>query len=187
MRFIVKKNISLFIYYAFGRWFPTQPIPGWRFGYWFRRILIANIAERCGRNVIVKHNAQIGKGVGLIVGNNAQLGQNCCIGNHVAIGDDVLMGPDVVIMTSSHAFADPTIPINQQGALILRPVVIGRDVWIGTRVIVMPGVTIGNHAVIGAGAVVTKDVPDFAIVGGVPAKLIRYRGNMVSKCHARND
>ena len=54
-------------------------------------------------------------------------------------------------------------------------VTIGNDVWIGMRSIIMPGVTIGNGAVIGAGAVVTKDVPDYAIVGGVPAKVIKYR------------
>ena len=52
---------------------------------------------------------------------------------------------------------------------------IGDDVWIGARVIILPGVTIGSHCIIGAGAVVTRDVPDYAIVGGVPAKVIRYR------------
>ena len=52
---------------------------------------------------------------------------------------------------------------------------IGDDVWIGTNVIILPGVNIGSHCIIGAGAVVTKDVPDYAVVGGVPAKVIRYR------------
>ena len=64
--------------------------------------------------------------------------------------------------------------MGHQGSRIAE-VVIGNDVWIGMRVIIMPGVKIGNGVVIGAGAVVTKDVPDFAIVGGVPAKIIRYR------------
>jgi maltose O-acetyltransferase len=173
----IKKRISLVIYYAFARWFPTQPMVGWQFGYALRRQLIRHIASSVGQEVIVKHNAQIGAGVGLIIGSRSQLGHNCRIGNNVTIGCDVLMGPDVVIMTSAHAFEDPNVPINLQGALPIRAVNIGDDVWLGTRVIIMPSVTIGRGAVIGAGSVVTKDVPPFAIVAGVPAKTIRYRGN----------
>lgn len=56
-----------------------------------------------------------------------------------------------------------------------KEVVIGNDVWIGTRVIILPGVTIGDHSIIGAGAVVTKSFPDYSIIGGVPAKLIKSR------------
>ena len=57
----------------------------------------------------------------------------------------------------------------------IKPVIIGDDVWIGGRVIILPGVTIGNGAIVGAGAVVTRDVPEYAIVGGVPAKVIKMR------------
>lgn len=82
------------------------------------------------------------------------------------------MGPDVTILT--HNIERTDIPMGQQGMRVSE-VVIGNDVWIGMRVIMMPGVKVGDGAVIGAGSVVTKDVPDFAIVGGVPAKVIRYR------------
>ena len=84
------------------------------------------------------------------------------------------MGPNVTILTHTHIIDRTDIPMGQQGMRIAE-VVIGNDVWIGMRVIIMPGIKIGDGAVIGAGAVVTKDVPDFAIVGGVPAKIIKYR------------
>jgi maltose O-acetyltransferase len=171
-----KKIFSLIIYYTIAKRFPTQPVPGYRFGYWLRRKLIKNIASRCGEDVIVKQNAYIGKGEGLIIGNRSQIGQNARIGRNVIIGDDVLMGPDVVIMTDTHAYEDLEKPINQQGKLDNQPVYIGNDVWIGTRVIIMPGVKIGDKAVIGAGSVVTKDIPSGAVAAGVPARVIKMRG-----------
>lgn len=92
------------------------------------------------------------------------------------IGKNVMMGPDVTILTHTHNIERTDIPMGHQGSRIAE-VVIGNDVWIGMRVIIMSGVKIGNGVVIGAGAVVTKNVPDFAIVGGVPAKIIRYRNS----------
>lgn len=170
------KRIALFIYYAVATHLPTQPMPGYQLGYALRRFLMRYIAESCGPDVIVKQHAYIGSGTGLRLGARAQVGHNSRIGQYVTIGDDVVMGPDVVIMANAHAFDDLDKPINQQGALPIRPIVIGRDVWIGTRAIILPGVTIGDQAIIAAGAVVTKDVEPRAIVGGNPARLIRYRG-----------
>lgn len=63
----------------------------------------------------------------------------------------------------------------QQGFTDSKPIVIGNDVWIGTRVIVMPGVHIGDHSIVGAGSIVTKDVPEWAIVGGSPAHILKMR------------
>ena len=85
-----------------------------------------------------------------------------------------MMGPDVVILTHSHNIDRVDVPMGQQGSWV-RKVTIGNDVWIGMRSIIMPGITIGDGAIIGAGAVVTKDVPDYAVVGGVPARIIRFR------------
>lgn len=85
-----------------------------------------------------------------------------------------MMGPEVTILTHTHRIDRTDIPMGQQGSMVSE-VVIGDDVWIGMRAIILPGVRIGSGAVIGAGAVVTKDVPDYAVVGGVPARVIRYR------------
>ena len=93
----------------------------------------------------------------------------------VVIGNNVMMGPEVIIYTSGHKHDRIDIPMMEQGSSEVQPVKIGNDVWIGGRVIILPGVKVGNGAIIGAGAVVTKDVPDYAIVGGNPAKVIRMR------------
>ena len=107
-------------------------------------------------------------------GNGSGLGVNCSVHGPLEIGNKVMMGPDVVILTHTHNIDRTDIPMGDQGSRVAK-VTIGNDVWIGMRSIIMPGVKIGNGAVIGAGAVVTKDVPDYAIVGGVPAKIIKYR------------
>lgn len=85
-----------------------------------------------------------------------------------------MMGPDVAILTSTHNIDRTDIPMGYQGGRVAK-VKIGNDVWIGMRSIILPGITIGNGVVIGAGAVVTKDVPDYAIVAGVPARIIKFR------------
>jgi acetyltransferase-like isoleucine patch superfamily enzyme len=85
-----------------------------------------------------------------------------------------MMGPDVKIMTRNHAFDSLDCPMNLQGDTFL-PVIVGDDVWIGANAIILPGVTIERGAVIAAGAVVTKDVAAYGIVGGVPARPIGSR------------
>ena len=93
----------------------------------------------------------------------------------VMIGKDVMMASEVIILTANHTFDRLDIPMRLQGARDVKPVRIGDDVWIGMRSIILPGVQIGRGAVIGAGAVVTKDVPEYAVVGGNPAKVIKFR------------
>ncbi len=131
------------------------------------------IAAFVGRNVNIEKNAYFTPG--LRIGNNSGVGIRCEVNGEVTIGNDVMMGPEVVIYTSSHAHDRIDIPMIEQGSQETKPVIIGNDVWIGRRAIIMPGVNIGNGCIIGAGAVVTKDVPDYCIVGGVPAKIVKRR------------
>lgn len=172
----MSRTLALLVYYAFAQHLPTQPMPGWRFGYWLRGVLARRIFRRCGRGVLIKHGAYFGSGSEVELGDRSQVGHNARLDHDVVIGDDVLMGPDVVMMSAGHAYEDPAVPINRQGQTERRPIHVGNDVWIGTRVVVLPGVRIGDGAVVGANAVVTRDVPPYAVVAGVPARVVRMRG-----------
>ena len=96
----------------------------------------------------------------------------------VYIGNHVMIGPNTLITTVGH----PLSPKARRGYMAkAAPVRIGNDVWIGGNVTILPGVTIGNNVVVAAGAVVTKDVPDNSLIGGVPARLIREIENDVDE------
>src|SRR5262249_30475419 len=107
------------------------------------------------------------------LGRNVYVGPYCCLGD-VTLEDDVLLGSQVSIMNGSaqHGIERLDIPIREQPGIWPR-VTIGRDSSIGDRAVIMADV--GAHCAIGAGSVVTKPIPDYAIAVGVPAKVIRYR------------
>ena len=129
--------------------------------------------KRVGKNVNIEKGAKITST--MEIGDRSGVGINASIGGRVVIGDDVMMGPECIIYTTNHAFDRTDIPMNKQGCMKEKPVVIGNDVWIGGRVIILPGVHIGNGSIVGAGSVVAKDVPDYAIVAGNPAVVKKYR------------
>ena len=169
------KRIYLLIYYILFQHIPMQPFPGYKLGYILRRLIVQKILIKCGKDIIVKNNCYFGNGTRLSIGNRSQLGQNARLNGKITIGEDVLMGPDVIMMSTSHAYSDLNMPINTQGEGKEKPIFIGDNVWVGTRVIILPGVSIGGHSIIGSGAVVTKSFPDYSIIGGNPAKLIKKR------------
>jgi maltose O-acetyltransferase len=109
------------------------------------------------------------------IGDRSSIGIDSRINGMVQIGCDVMMGPQVLIYTRNHCIDCTEVPMINQGVTEESPVVIEDDVWIGARVIILPGVRIGKGSIIAAGAVVSKDVPPYSIVGGVPAKVIKYR------------
>lgn len=127
----------------------------------------------CGQDINIERNARFGRNVEL--GDHSGIGVNASVADGTRIGRDVMMGPDCVILNRNHRIDDVTIPMRLQGYSDIQPVTIENDVWIGGRVTILPGVTVHSGAVIGAGAVVTHDVPQYAVVGGVPARVIRYR------------
>ena len=169
----MKRKLIIAFYYGLARHLPYQPLPGYKLGNKLRSWCAKKLFKSVGEGIVIKHGAYFGDGKNIVMGKESQLGINCKVENDLVMGDYVLMGPEVVIYSSMHAYSDCNVPIMHQGSKPIEPVVIGNDVWIGLRAVIMPGVHIGNHVIIGSGAIVTKDIPDYAIVGGNPAKVIR--------------
>jgi acetyltransferase-like isoleucine patch superfamily enzyme len=114
-------------------------------------------------------------GEGLKIGNNVGISSNCFlqIRGTVEIGNDVIMGPNVSIFSENHNYGNDLLPISKQG-VTRKGVTIEDGVWLGTRSIILDGVTVGKNSIIAAGSVVNKDVEEGTIVGGIPAKFIKY-------------
>lgn len=138
-----------------------------------RNYFVRKYIKSAGKNINIGRYCKIHKNT--TIGDHSGVGFGCEIPNGVTLGSHVMMGPDVLIFTQNHQTADTEIPMREQGMAPLKPVVIGDDVWIGARVCILPGVTIGQGAVIGACAVVSKDVPAYSVVVGNPARVVKKR------------
>jgi len=126
-----------------------------------------------GRRSVIESFSCINNAVGdVIIGDYTRIGLHNTIIGPVTIGNHVNLAQGITVTALNHNFDDTDQRIDEQG-VSTKAVTIGDDVWIGANAVILPGVTIGRHAVVAAGAVVTKDVPDYCVVGGVPAKIIR--------------
>ena len=146
------------------------------FRIWFQKRKVKNIGIdseiRPYATILGTDNIIIGKRViippytllSTLPGNNLSV---------ITIEDDVLLGPNVSVYSSTHNYNNPAIPIKDQGYSV-KPVLLKQGCWIGVNVVILPGVTIGKNAVIGANSVVNADIPDFSVAVGCPAKVIKY-------------
>jgi acetyltransferase-like isoleucine patch superfamily enzyme len=131
-----------------------------------------------GRFAMIRPSGYYGRemGAGLTIGDHSNVGPYCYLGcsGIIEIGNHVLMGPRVTMSAENHNFDRCDLLISQQGVTRER-ITIEDDCWLGSGSIIVAGVHIGKGSIVAAGAVVTKDVPAYAIVAGVPARIIRSR------------
>jgi acetyltransferase-like isoleucine patch superfamily enzyme len=134
------------------------------------------LIKKAGKNMRIKAGTVIDAPEELTVGDNFNIGEFSFISaiGGLTIGKNVIIGHHVSIITSNHRFGSTKIPICQQG-VASSPIRIEDDVWIGSGVRVLAGVKIGRGSIIGANAVVTKDIPSYSIAVGIPAKVIKKR------------
>lgn len=165
----------LALYHGGARWLPPTRGPGGRLWAAARRAVVVPLLASAGRGINIEHGANIGKGAQLSVGSRSSVGINASLHGPVRIGDDVMMGPEVMVFALGHATDRWDVPMIDQGFAEPDPVEIGDDVWIGARAILLPGVRVGRGAVVGAGAVVARDVPPCAVVVGNPARVVSFR------------
>ena len=147
-------------------------------------ILINSVRGRrlakIGRGTNIHPTVILREGEYITIGDHCLINHNNLIqagkskAGSITIGNYVHTGTNVVMLGFNHGFYTRDIPTKEQDYMDA-PIVIGDDVWIGTGAVILSGVTIGKGAIIAAGAVVNKDVPEYAIVGGVPAKVLKYR------------
>ena len=170
------KAFFLCLYYGVFRYLPlsySKPLGGVssRLRLWACK----HIFESCGKNVTIERMTYFGKGDKIRIGDNSGLGENCKIPNGSHIGKDVMMGPQCYFIQPNHRFERKDIPMRMQGYCRPLPVTIEDDCWIGHGVIATAGRKISKGSIIAAACVLTKDFPEYSIVGGNPGQLIKTR------------
>jgi len=134
-----------------------------------------------GERSIIEDFSTINNGVGdVIIGDRTIIGISNVIIGPVSIGNEVMLAQNIVISGMNHGYEDITIsPAKQK--VIRKQIIIEDEVWIGANSVVTAGVTIGRHSIIGAGSVVTKDIPEYSIAMGNPAKVIKKYNSLTEK------
>ncbi len=171
------RGIFTVIYYGLAYHLPGSYVP--LFGKpsnALRKMCARHMFRSCGRITTIDRHAYFGTGSEIEIGDMSGIGAHCVVPGNTIIGKYVMMAPEVHIVNNNHNISSTDIPMCMQGCDTDHPpTVIEDDVWLGVRAILTPGHRIGRGSIVAAGAVVTKDVPPYSIVGGNPAKVIRSR------------
>ena len=170
----LKQLVCLLLYYGFAQYLPKSNTFG-NMGGVIRYQLCRRIFKKCGKHVNIERKAHFASGLDIEIGDYSGIGINAQIPNGTIIGNYVMMGPNCFILDVNHNTSDVSRPMCLQGMNEKKITRIGNDVWIGRDVHMTPGRTIADGSIIAMRAVLTKDFPPYSIVGGNPAKLIKYR------------
>lgn len=170
----IYRSLGWHLYWNVAQYLPRSFKRGGKFAKWFRAWCCRGFLMHVGTNVNIECDVYFG-GDSVSIGDNSGIGIRCQIYGPLTMGDHVMMGPDCDIHGTNHKFDRLDIPMDQQGFGETRGVVVGDDVWIGSRVTIMPGVKIGSGCIIGACSVVTKDIPDYGVAVGNPAVVKKFR------------
>ncbi len=150
-----------------------RPTPDWGFGFFvsWRIFLLRLFGAKIGKHCAVRSSATIWAPWNLVLGDWVAISEDCDIYSvdRICIGDRAAISKGAFLCCASHDISSPTME------LTYAPITVGHDAWITARAIVLPGVNVGDGAVVGAGAVVTRDVEPWTVVGGNPARFITRR------------
>jgi maltose O-acetyltransferase len=143
--------------------------------FWYFKMLMG---DRLGKEVLLGNRLVVGSSKKLEIGERTFIGNNVLLGygggGRIIIGKDVMVADNTIFINFQHEYRTKGVPYRRQGNVLpYRDILLGDNVWIGTRVIVMDGVSIGENSIVGAGSVVTKNVPPNCVVAGVPAKILK--------------
>ena len=146
--------------------------------YSINRFVLKQIGVKIGKNLKTFPITTIENPAGINIGDNVWISKNVALYayNGIKIGNDVTIAKDVSLISGDHEYYSKKVKINKQGMQGNKPpIIINDDVWIGEKAIILKSVNIGKGCVVGAGAVVTKDIPSFSVVAGNPATIIKQR------------
>lgn len=171
----VRRYAAATLYWLFASKLPWSPRPGGKIAKRIRWHLARQMLDHCGVDVSIEKGAWFGSGKGIRVGDRSVIGLDALVIGPLHIGEDVMMGPRCCILGINHATLSVEMPMNKQGYAEEAPVIIENDVWIGAGSTLLPGRVIGQGSIVAAGAVVTKNVEPYTVVGGNPARVVGRR------------
>ncbi|MGH9064285.1 MAG: acyltransferase [Acidimicrobiales bacterium] len=172
---LARRVVCNALYYGFARHLPYSVRPYALGARRIRYLLCRQMLASCGENVNIEHGALINSGSQIHVGDNSGIGLDAFVSGPLVIGRNVIMGPNCTFLSINRDTQRTDVPMIDQGYLAPRAPVVEDDVWLGANVTVLPGRRIGQGAIVAAGAVVSRDVPPYAVVAGNPGRVIRIR------------